>query len=53
MRDITNAKKAIKVKEGGSTMIRRAAKRESPIRINLILREGSMPIFNYSLFSFP
>jgi hypothetical protein len=45
MIDITNAKKVIKVKEGGSTMIRRAAKRESPVRMSLNRRGGS-PTFN-------
>ena len=45
MIDITNAKKAINVNEVGSTMIRRAAKRESPVRINLNRRGGS-PTFN-------
>jgi hypothetical protein len=46
MIDITNPKKAIKVKEGGSMMIRMAAKRESKVRINLDRRGGSMLIFN-------
>ena len=46
MIEITNAKKAIKLKVGGSAMIRRAAKRERPIRINLSRRGGSMPTFN-------
>ena len=45
MIDITNPTKAIKVKFGGSTMIRRAAKRESPVSINLNRRGGS-PTFN-------
>jgi hypothetical protein len=53
MVDITNTKKAIKMKEGGSRMIRKAARREPPVRINLSRREESMVIFNYSLFSFP
>ena len=54
MIDITNPTKAIKVKFGGSTIIRRAAKMERMVRINLSRREGSMLIFNnYSLFSLP
>lgn len=52
MIDITNAKKAINMNEGGSAMTRKAAKSERQVRINLIRRGGSMPIFNYALFSF-
>jgi hypothetical protein len=44
--DNTNAKKASIMNEGGSTMIRRAAKRERQVKINLSRREGSMLIFN-------
>ena len=51
--DITNPKKAIKVKEGGKTMIRRAAKKERLTRTNLRRKGASMLIFNYSPFSFP
>ena len=53
MVDMATAKKAINVNEGGSTMIRKAAKRESPVRISLNRRGGLLLIFNYSLFSFP
>jgi hypothetical protein len=54
MIDITNPKKAIKVNVGGSTIIRKAANRERPVRINLSRREGSMLMFNnYSFFSLP
>jgi hypothetical protein len=44
--DITNAKKASNMNEGGSTTIRRAATRERQVKINLSRREGSMLIFN-------
>jgi hypothetical protein len=44
--DITNAKNASNMNEGGSTTIRRAAKRERQIRINLSRREGLMLISN-------
>jgi hypothetical protein len=46
MVEITNAKKAISVNEVGSTIIRRAATKEKPIKINLSRRGGSMPTFN-------
>ena len=52
MIDITNAKKAIIMNEGGRAMTRKAAKSERLVRINLSLRGGSMLIFNYALFSF-
>lgn len=52
MIDITNARKAINMNEGGSTMTRRAAKSERQVRINLSRRGGSMLIVNYALFSF-
>jgi hypothetical protein len=46
MIEITKTKKAINVNDAGSTMIRRAAKRESTVRISLNRRGGSMPTFN-------
>ena len=53
MIDITNAKKAINMNEGGSTITRKAAKSERQVRINRNRKGGSILIFNYSLFSFP
>jgi hypothetical protein len=46
MMDIVNAKKAIKVREGGSTMIRMAAQRERQVKINLDWKGRSMLTFN-------
>jgi hypothetical protein len=46
MIEITKTKKAINVNEAGSTMIRRAAKRESPVRMSLNRRGGSMLTLN-------
>ena len=53
MIDITNAKKAININEGGSVMTRKAAKSERQVKINRNRKGGSILIFNYSLFSFP
>jgi hypothetical protein len=46
MMAITSAKKAIKVKEGGSKIIRTAAPRERQVRINLDWKGRSMLTFN-------
>ncbi len=46
MTAITSAKKAIKVSDGGSKMIRRAAQRERQVRINLNWKGRSMLTFN-------
>jgi len=43
---ITNAKKANKVYEGGSKIIRTAAQRERQVRINLGWKGRSMLTFN-------
>jgi hypothetical protein len=44
--DIVNAKKAIKVYEGGNKIIRTAAQRERQVRINLGWKGRSMLTFN-------
>jgi AICAR transformylase/IMP cyclohydrolase PurH len=44
--DITTATKAINVREGGSTMIRMAARREKQVKINLDWKGRSMLTFN-------
>jgi hypothetical protein len=46
MAAITSAKKAIRVTEGGSTMIRMAAQRERQVKSNLGWKGRSMLTFN-------
>jgi hypothetical protein len=46
MTAITTAKKAIKVKEGGTKIIKTAAQRERQVRINLDWKGRSMLTFN-------
>jgi len=46
MMAITNAKKAIRVTEGGSTMTRQAAQRERQVRTNLDGKGRSTLTFN-------